>query len=410
MKALFFTSLLILFAPLAAACPARVSAEPARASDKALRQHDNTIFRPPEGWSLGYRRDYAVLMPDDEDALGYSYMRIGLSEAAPGDASKWLQAKMKSVVEEDEKAKLQREPVSASEGGYEVWMTGQSVDGDLQLHFAPIAGGRIQHVWFEGPADELGQKAAGVFATFVGDLKFVSAGAKALLGSPRAGDLHGTYFGTTMGYGLNGMEVQNSFFSFTREGRFYEGVPAGRSLETLDFDAANAREGHSSGNYRVRGKELELEFANGERRVEEFEGGKEAIVIGGDKHWPQQSIQDGTRMDGCWTSFSYSSFTPGSGVVGGAGSSHSLTLRRDGSFETEGMGFASANFETSAGDLTGGFSTSGGKDKQAGTYAFEDGVLVLTSKGKRSTKNLFMLSERVMLLDGTSYIDESKPE
>jgi hypothetical protein len=410
MKVLHWASLsLILCAPLAA-CPARAAAEPARVGDQALRQHDNTIFRPPEGWSLGYRHDYAVLMPDDEDALGYSYMRVGLSEPAPGDASKWLQAKMKSVVEEDEKAQHQREPVSAAEGGYEVWMTGQSVDGDLQLHFAPVVGGRIQHVWFEGPADELGQKAAGAFATFVGDLKFVSAGAKPLLDSPRAGDLHGTYFGSTMGYGLNGIEVQNRFFFFSREGRFYEGVPAGRSLETLDFAAANAREGRSSGNYRVRGKKLELEFANGEKRVEEFEYGKEVIMIGGDKYWPQESIQDGTRMDGCWTSFSYASFTPGSGVVGGAGNSHSLTLRRDGSFEMEGIGFASASFETAAGDRTGGFSTNSGKNKQAGTYEFKDGVLVVTSKGKRSTKNLFMLSERVMLLDGTSYIDESKPE
>ncbi len=411
MRAILCTTLLLIsWAPLAAAGPAIVAAQPGRDGDQALRQHDNTIFCPPQGWKLGYRHGYAVLMPDDNDALGFSYLRVGLSEAAPSDASKWLQAKMKSVVEKDEKAKLQRAPERKSEGGYEVWMAGQSVDGDLQIHLAPCVGGRIQHVWFEGPADALGQKAASVFAAFVGDLKFVSAGAPPLLGSPHAGDLHGTYFASTMGYGFNGMEVKNSFFLFTREGRFYEGAPPGRSLQTLDFAAAQAQEGQRSGNYRVRGKQLQLEFANGEKRAMEFEKDKDSLSIGGNKYWPQQSIQDGTRMDGCWTSFSYSSFTPGSGVVGGAGNSRSLTLRRDGSFEMEGFGFASASFETSAGDRTGGFSTGGGKNKQAGTYAFENGVLVLTAQGTRSTKNFFMLSERVLLLDGTSYIDESKPK
>lgn len=378
----------------------------------ALRQYEDTIYELPKGWRLGARDGYARLFPDDSEVYGYCTIALGLSEPLPNDAGRWLKTRMKGVLGEGEAATAVQPVQHSRQGALDVWVTGQGVDGDLQMHFAVAAAGRVRHVWFEGPADTDGRRALDeVFLPLVSGLRFVGAGARPLLGTPRAGDLQGTYFGAVMGYGLGGVEVQNRFYSFTREGRFYEGVPVGRSLATLDFAASLAREGDSCGNYRFLGKKLKLDFANGERRELTFARDGEALVLDGDHYWLQEPLADGTRLDGCWRSLHYTSFTPGSGVVGGAGSTHSLTLRKDGTFESEGFGFASANFETPAGDVTGGFSVGGEKGPRKGRYEVKDGVLRLTdTRGVVSTRNVFMLSPRVLLLDGESHIDKSKPE
>ncbi len=380
--------------------------------DPALRQFDNVIYKLPAGWFVGGRNGYLALMPRDHDKEGFCTIWIAPSEKAPSDPAKWIRSKMAGVVEKGDQASAIREPKGTKLGPHSAWMAGQAVDGDMQIHVAVVAAGRIEHIYFNGPADEKGQRATNsAFIPLCDELQFVSAGAKPLLEAPRPGEFHGSYFGTGMGYGLNGIEVENKFFFFTKAGHFYEGVPSGRSLQTIDFPAAFAREGGRCGNYHVRGKELVLDFGNGEKRSKSFKQDGDALVIGGDKFWLQEEIADGTHMDGCWTSLHYSSFTQGSGVVGGAGGTHSLTLTKDGKFQSEGMGFASANFETPAGDLTGGFSTKSDNKAKQGTYEFKGGVLVLNaSDGTRRTKNLFMLSPRVMLLDGTSHIDQSKPE
>ena len=102
------------------------------------------------------------------------------------------------------------------------------------------------------------------FVSFATTAKFVSEGAKPLLGEPVAGELEGAYFGLAYTYNLDlSTNFENQFFVFSKSGRFFKGLPDGDSVVNLDFEKAIELYPNRAGNYKLRRGKILLEFATG---------------------------------------------------------------------------------------------------------------------------------------------------
>jgi hypothetical protein len=358
------------------------------------RQHNNVIFTPPAGWTVGAVDDRGnrILYWDGEyDECPGCRILISTGANGGGDLARWVASQAGRFADEDgETVEPVGQPSSMTEGTRTVLMQAQKVDtGDIRVLIGLASGRRLELIAFEGSAydAESLEKSMQALSTsvtpMVTGLRLVSEGAAPLMAPPSPGALAGPWWGWTQDWGmqLDGtmmLEMRHRTLVFWPEGLFYEGAPpaGSRPLEPAMLMASGDG---AFGSYRVEGASLHLDYADGreETLAAEDDGWSDGAITLSKVAWPA----DGSRIEGTLSSFFYSGFTPGSGVSGGVSSGNYTAFSADGTYEGESYGGAFGNFETATGDLTGGFSVSGGDGETRGTYEIRDGLLIQTPAG-----------------------------
>lgn len=374
-------------------------------------QFGNLLYTAPAGWSRSTFPDHVRLTVDDHDTWGYVSIEIRRGEPKPADVRAWLEKRLNSCLPEGEQPTRPPQLQRSTDGPHPVWFASQFVDGDLQIHTAIELPDRVEHLFFKGPLEERSANAAQRFFTpLCSGLGFISTGSAPLLGAPVAGELNGAYYALTTGYGFGGVELDHRLMVFWPNGRFFEGFPVGASPSSLDLKAELDLRPNQAGNYRVRGKRLELNYADGSReRLPFLRFENQHLSIDELDYRPVPALADGRRFDGFYRLSNYTSFSAGSGVVGGAGGSRSLKLTKSGRFEAEALNFAFGNFENSSGDTTGGFAQRAAPTRQVGRYRVENGLLWLEGDdGSRVARSLFEIEPGLIFIDGEPLVLEEK--
>jgi hypothetical protein len=376
-------------------------------------QFGNVVFTIPEGkgWERGYHKGHVSVY--NFDVRPSIVMEIHTGEVTSEDPGVWLKKRMNATLDEDERGEFMGEIKPTTYGRYVMAFGGQRVDGNsIRLHVAIRVKDRLEHAFvdtFMGdePPKNNFQK---VFSKFVEDFQFVNDGGKPLIGEPVAGELSGYYLGLVLRYGHNGMEMTNDIFLFSKTGRFYEGVPTGRSPITLDPRKALAEEPDDCGNYEINAGTLTLRYASGRIETKAFKPAGDRLELDEVSYQPIAVPADDTRLDGTFTTSSFVQFTAGSGVTGGAGGGGHYEFFKDGSYKSDRWSGAFGNFDNGAGDTTGGFATSNTKgNERRGKYEVKDGLITfIMPDGTKDRFSLLIVEKGMLLFNERAYLDRSE--
>ena len=389
---------------LALALAAALIATPAAAE---MRQFGDVIFLKLPGWTdlrgTGATRALWSDLPDER--CEYCRIMIGPEAPAKGSLTDWLTAQRLAFVDEDERDdwRIAQAAAPTSTGRHDAAMLGQTDGSDTQLLVAIAAGGRFHLLGFHGDAsDEAALKDStgtmtDTFLPWLTTLRFPSEGAAPLLGKPVPGKMTGLWWGMRLDPVMQidlTMQMQTTMrhMVFWPDGTFYDGTPPA-GLAPPDRAALIAARDTDWGNYVQTGGRIALTFADG--HAEELEGDSDTWSGGGFDMHRVEPLPDGARLDGMTSWIHYTGFSPGSGIVGGAGGGGATTYKPDGSYTDSRYHGVSGGF-----DGGGGFALSG-SDEGSGRYEVRDGLLVLTPKTGKGPKPslIFKAGDDVMIED-----------
>ncbi|WP_210529969.1 hypothetical protein [Rubellimicrobium arenae] len=353
------------------------------------RQHGNVIYDLPSDWSTGRLEAGVQLLQYDgpEETCRFCYLHLGPGATAQGRLEDWLAAESLRFVDPEDRASIDIVE-DAHLAGHEprpFAIMAMRVDSSILVAFAFEAAGRYEAVGFEGYAYE--QQDLVRSFTFLQDevstlldrLRFVSEGASPLLPAAEPGSLSGLWWGwwlrPVMQIDLTMQMTQDHrTIAFWPDGRSYDGRPPNGLLE-LDPGVLAASIDPDWGVYRESRGALELYYADGRKELLSANG---AGWSDRDRTLVQvEPLPDGAPLSGTISAFSYTGFTPGSGIEGGISSSSSTTFYPDGHYEGESFGGAFGNLVDGAGSTTGGFATSGGSGIQGGRYKVRHGLVIM---------------------------------
>lgn len=369
-------------------------------------QFDDVIYDWPAEGRRSVGEDALTLGLDDQDFA----IRIYRSQPGADDLQAWLAGRMAALADPD--AEVEAEfPVSEQRlGGITYALGGRHVGGSLEMYFALAIGGRAQLIALDYWGGSAETELAGLVDKYVqpmlSSLRFVSAGAEPLLAPPVPGPYDGIYYAQVMGYGLNGIEIDNRFLMLSAAGYFFEDLPDGVGTQAVDYRAALGRRPDDAGTYRLDGNVIRFSYADGSGEEHSVEAAADGtLAIGGVDYMPLAPVPDGLALSGRYRNSSYLQFGPGTGLVGGAYGASSYTFSADGRFSAERSAGAFANFETSAGDLTGGFASGSDAGAASGTYRVDAGALLLTDgAGAVRRLSLVVVADGLIAVDGVVYL------
>lgn len=373
-----------------------ICASPALAQE--TRQFGGVVY-PTQGWSPAAFETFAGLNAPES---GARYLVLP-SEATGAPLGDWLRTAAARFHEADRYA-IQNETPSAFPDVLGFPATALFVR-------ARPSYGRTRYGFFVGVRkdgrnyavalqtrgeDELRQHTDG-FAQWLEALRFEGDGTAAL--APTPGPLGGTYAGLRLTFGaMPTHEV--GFYTFSREGWVYDGVPDSASAATFDFRAAAASDPGDVGTYRVEGSEVALTFADGDAEQLEMKRTGDDLELDGFHFTHLPPLPSGTALDGRYRFGSYTTTdnTVSGGPLVASSFERDYRFTPDGRFETVAASFASA---TNASYVA----AAGGQEAPvAGRYVVRGGLLVLTADdGTVMQKSIFRFGEDGLIIAGEPY-------
>lgn len=357
--------------------------------DLQIDQPYLTIYADGKGVPFGTIQIYSSYVKSEKD-------KWSLKEFA--------EAQMASDLINDELDLVKNSATSEINGGVKISVFTRLVrkrGQKMQMYMAVELKDRYELFRMQTPVDdkeeiEFAKKMNKDFVSLVSNAKFVSQGAKAVLADPTPGKLHGVWWGGGLqtGLGIDGMirlDFVTSTYTFFPDGRFFEGIPdvlptdKTVGMEKKDYERYALYQTHLVGNYRIEGKKLFLDFADGE--VEDHDYNIDTISIGVKSLSQCKVPPDGFTFDGVRDTVFYSGFAPGLGS-GGVSAWSSTTFKKDGTFKFNRGSGASATFNTG-----GGYAMHSSDDNE-GKYAVKGGYIELLDKNNKSFKRwTILLSE-----------------
>ena len=384
-------------------------------------QYDNVIYTMPAGWTKGKTTPQYALIYDDEGR--FKTLQIYRSRPLPKDLDAWLRGFAAKDVEDKEQLDEVVDVKAIRVGRTDCRMMATRMKGgDVRFYIAMPVGDRLELVRYEGPggdADDLKETAA-VFGKiadpFATALRFVSKGTPPVLTPAEPGPLEGIYFGSRLQMvGMN-MQAQSIFYVFDKDGRFVDEIPDGVALAKPDLAALQKNFPQDAGHYYVKGGKITLRHADGGTDTDDFEiddgksDGKPGLKIDGQWLTKVPVPADGTKLDGTYSSSFYSSsgFAGSDNFTSVSGGS-SYSFKPGGVFSTD--GFVGYSGSAGGGDSVTTFGGYSDKPDKIGTYAIKDGLITLKFKdGTTKTKNILLVEDALLYLDGGQYLDRSKTE
>ncbi|MFK7768431.1 MAG: hypothetical protein AB8B55_14515 [Mariniblastus sp.] len=388
------------------------------AQENRTFQFDDVVYVLPDGWKKGKTRDGNVTIYNSDS--GYRAIQIFSSDRVPRNLNRWVSKKIKSVLEDDKKIDkdagdklLPKEMWTSKSGeGLKGYLStrisgpyvfvGVSAVGKKKVNFVLM---KIRAPEGKEAGDLLKQRLSNEFFPFAQSLKFISEGAKPVLGKPADGDLEGTFTGLKYTTNLDlSTNFSQEFFTFSRSGRFVRGLPKGVSVNDIDFKEAVLKQQNRAGNYRVSGGKIFFEYADGTIVEKKFEKTEKGFKMN-QNYFPVTIPPNGSKFDGLFNDLNYSGFSPGSGTTGGIVHQRTFRFSLSGDFVATQFSAVSGNFENGTGATTGGFSSSRKRPKVSGTYEVNDGKLLLTdARGKVAVCSLVQIGEKLLYVDGVQYL------
>jgi hypothetical protein len=397
-----------------AACLAVVVS--AAAAEAEPRQWRDIIYDLPEGWFVGAGEDgiLSILRADSDSPCRFCVIQLGPLRPGTTDPKAVLSFQTAVFTDPEDRGTLElvQPPQATLIGSRRAALAGLKSGGDMQVVLAvarePAAGGGVQMLGFYAPLIEdhdLADATATLTATalpFFAGLRFVGLDDPGLLPPPVPGALAGLWWGQQGSFTLQ-MDMTQKFvieqrrIVFWTDGYFYDGTPPG-GLAPLDPVALRMAGDMRFGTYRADASALTLHFADGS--VEVMPRSATGFADGGRDIARVETLPDGARIEGEISSFSYTGFTPGSGLSGGISSGAATTFRKDGTFTGESFGGVSAGFEGPGGDSTGGFTTQS-EGQGGGTYDIRDGLLIQRPAGGGAPRvsMIYRLDDQVLIDD-----------
>ena len=357
-------------------------------AETTIRQFGNIVFDVPARWEEVGANDGRMKLDfdSDEDRCTGCEILIGLGTTDRGPIDAWRDAQA-AKISDDAKVVGKPQFLEDEAGGKPVRLMLRQVDDDgtqkFQAFFAIDLGQRYELVAFEGRVrdqaslDETLSILNTTVVPMIDGLRYVSEGAKPVLGPPKPGPLHGPWFGSAIYNHYNGlsgvleMDVATELMLFFPDGRFYDGIPDTGTVP-LDVAALVASGETHLGNYDLVGDKLALHYVDGDDATLDVVN-ETAIRSGRVTMRPADVPQDGFRFAGTIQSSHYTSFIAGSGVTGGVGSDHTQVFRADGTFTDASFVGVSGTF-----DAGGGMTATSKKPESLGHYEVKDGMITLT--------------------------------
>ncbi len=396
---------------------------PAATTSAEQRQFGNVLYTVPDGWMKGKTREQSVVILAKDDDKFEGYIHIFRGEDKPDDIEAWLKKRMRDVLDEDERERniqwIQTKEINQA-GGHAV-MGAMKVGKKVHTGVARKIGGRVEFFRYrvrlpDDPDEQARFKnSMAAFLNLCLTAEFISEGAKPLIGDPTPGPLQGAFMGQRTTFGLDGaLNFVPTFFVFTKDGRFSDELPEGVAVAAFDPGDWLGTRPNDMGNYRVKGKQLTLHYADGRTEKESLDAipdADEPLTLNGQTFARIAAPADGTRLDGYFQSLHYSGFSPGSGVQGGMAVERGYTFKPGGTFTANRFAGAFGNFDTG-----GGFATHNKQGKIHGTYDIQDGLLLLTTEEKVEGKNKKMIGQlsivsitnnKLIYLDGEQFLNRS---
>ena len=406
---------LILTAVLLALFSAPASAERSRGPF----QYDNVIYTLPAGWTKGKTTPQYALIYDDEGR--FKTLQLYRSRPLPKELDKWLRDFAAEDVEDKEALDkvVDIKPIRVGRTDCRLMAT-RTKGGEVRFYIAMPVGDRLELVRYEGPggdADDLKETAAEfgrIADPFAESLRFVSKGTPPVLTPAEPGPLEGIYFGSRLQMvGMN-MQAQSIFYIFDKDGRFVDEIPDGVSLAEPDLAALQKDFPQDAGHYYVKDGKITLRHADGSGDTDDFEidegktDGKPGLKIDGQWLTKVPVPTDGAKLDGTYSSsfFSSSGFAGSDNFTSVSGGS-SYSFKPDGVFSTDGfVGYSGSAGGGGAVTTFGGYSD---KPEKIGTYAIQNGLITLKFKdGTTKLKNVLLVEDALLYLDGGQFMDRSK--
>lgn len=376
------------------------------------RQTGNLIFDIPNGWDAPVERDGRTTLWSDlpNDRCEYCRLLIGPEAAKSGSLADWLTRERLAVVDEDERDDWQVSRPAKLSGGNDRFPTailGQTDGDDLQLLIAIEAGTRYYLIGLQGSAGEDDLKetlgvAGEVLMPWMAGMKFVSAGAKPLLGPPAPGDMTGMWWGWRMDstVGIDGMmKMENSYrhVIFWPDGTFHDGTPPGG---TASPDRAALVKGPLTdwGNYTTKGNTVTLGYADGRSETMTRKGSGWELD---DYELAEAApLKDGAKLNGKISSTHFTGMVPGTGT-GGVGGGSETAFKPDGSYTGSSFGGGFGSFEAG-----GGYAVS--SDRQTGgRYEVKDGLLIFRPTGGPPRAVLAFTTPQDEIMLGDQFLEGS---
>ena len=368
------------------------------------RQFADIIYTPLDGWEGGKEENASKVffseLPGDLCDICRFY--ISGSQAHQGSLARFLDSNLTRFEDPGARDRF-TEMGSHSDitlAGHPARMQGYRFGRrTIYILIAVNRGERKSLLGFRGnfyDDDELreaGEVFANQVAPFFDSLEFITDADDLLLPTATPGNMSGVWWGWRQRVtpGLDGLiktTIDHKVLVFYGDGHVYRGAPP-TGVSTMDRDKVAATFDKNLGVYTHQGARwINITYLDGRNETLTWDRSEQQWTDG-DVHYAQVTpLPDGSLSD-----FSYTGFTPGSGIDGGAASASSTTFLPDGTFTGESFGSVSATF-------SGGGITSSNTGNQRGRYNIRDGLLIMTDQtGKTSAELIFETGDGILIGD-----------
>lgn len=378
-------------------------------------QFDDVIYQLPQGYRKGKTTDDHIDIYKSDD--GVCSINIFRSVSTPKSVNAWTESKMKSLLEPGKRLTTLSKDKAIPIGSKQAIIAARRSGRQLLIALA-VSGKKVANIVVmktriprnKDAESVLTQRLKNEFLPFAMNLRFVSDGAKPLLGRPSRGNLDGTFSGLKYTHNLDlSTNFDQEFYTFSKTGRFFKGLPKGVSVRKIDFLEACNKQPNRCGNYLVKNGKIQFRFADGTTEEKEFTKSERGFKMG--QQYTQVSVPaDNATFTGKYCDFKYSSFTPGSGIKGGVTIARTIQFMKQGRYSAIQFGSVFGNFENGSGDVTGGFGSSGDRGSTEGSYVIKDGTIRLSDGQQTRICSIVQLGDRLLFIDGVKFLKKESDE
>lgn len=378
------------------------------------RQYHDTIYTLPDQWVSGaVRADYIDLFQKGHHKQIELMATIDIPESET-KLLEWMNAKLEESIFSYDRDSIgsPKSDIVTKHGQVTERFSFVTSNSDLRiayLHtgtkYANLLIFEANRSYTQSALSQLEDHYADTFLPLCQNLKFVSQGAKPLLGKPTPGELEGVYFHDT--------PVINHFLSshsgevlvFSKSGHFFAGLPRSTSAERISFERALKYQPASSGNYVIKGNKISFDFANGFSRIVDFKQAKDGFILEmGSEFQAVIALKNGKRLNGIWENYGNQMYDANEMMRGDMGRPKKIEFTADGQYRaTQFYGFEK-DASGKLNDVAGRLKPTNGEAASSGSYVIKDGTIEFTNGSGRVTElNIVYINDSAMVVGGRRY-------
>lgn len=389
---------------------------------------DNAVFNAPKGWRRVESGGTLIFIPQDLRSGERVLIALLPSEVLSSNFRDWFKAKIRQSLQDGERIVKESDLLEQRvEEGYDTLVklieTRDSAGYSYhRLYLGARPGNRAEMVLYLASSAELFKRYGDTFQGFALSLDYKSARssdiskeATSTLTSPPkinkpTGGLSGLYTGNK--YRLNYNTLTNTYehknvnihYIFSPDGRVYQGLPKGGTLENFDMDLATRLEPKKVGRYEISGNKITLSWPDSAGSPSDYKPTSWGMKIG-DTPFYRVKPWNGLKLDGTYSVKSFVNTSSRISGEGGIAGENVLIFRRDGTFESSGFtGYAASTSNVNTAATV--------KRSGRGSYKITGNTLELKFNDGTTLRSTFYVHPQneseprpgLIVIDGTYYL------